>query len=120
MKQGMQMLVGVACLLAPLALAAGPLKLDAPMGAPLARAMLARWGYGATDASVAALATQTPRAMVQRGWREPSRVAPAVSASLDALADAPPLAERLRFQPSANTIADTAIEKNSSVVCRAR
>ena len=69
MKQAMRVLGGVACMLATLTQAAGPLKLDTPMDAPLARAMLARWGYGATDASVAALTGQTPRAMVQRGWR---------------------------------------------------
>lgn len=94
MKQAMRVLGGVACMLATLTQAAGPLKLDTPMDAPLARAMLARWGYGATDASVAALTGQTPRAMVQRGWRAPSGVAPAVRTALDALADAPPLAER--------------------------
>lgn len=90
MKQAMRVLGGVACMLTTLTQAAGPLKLDTPMDAPLARAMLARWGYGATDASVAALTGQTPRAMVQRGWRAPSGVAPAVRTALDALADAPP------------------------------
>ena len=44
MKQAMRVLGGVACMLATLTQAAGPLKLDTPMDAPLARAMLAQVG----------------------------------------------------------------------------
>lgn len=87
-----RVLLAALCVGAPTAQAA--VALDAPMGPQLARAMLARWGYGATDSSVAAHAKLTPRAMLQRGLSQPSGLPAAAQAALDALPDAPPLAER--------------------------
>ena len=61
------------------------LKLNQPMGEPLARAMLARFGYGATERSLAEYARLSPNAMLQRGIRDGAMLPETVRQQLAAL-----------------------------------
>ena len=66
------------------------LKLNQPMGEPLARAMLARFGYGATERSLAEYARLSPSAMLQRGIRDGAMLPETVRQQLAALPSSHP------------------------------
>ena len=64
---------------------------DRPMAESTARAMLSRFGYGATPASLSLAMTQTPRQYLMRGILDGSRLPAPVSDQIAALPIAAPL-----------------------------
>lgn len=67
--------------------------LDRPMDEATARAMLNRFGYGATPASLAAATGQTPRQYLMHALRDGSNLPPPVAAQIAAMPIAQPLDE---------------------------
>lgn len=66
---------------------------DRPMDAATARAMLGRFGYGATPGTLAIATALTPREYLMRGIRQGSALPPAVAAQVRALPVSDPLEE---------------------------
>ncbi|MDE2367319.1 MAG: hypothetical protein KGM95_10350, partial [Betaproteobacteria bacterium] len=62
--------------------AAQSIELDRPMGESLARAMLSRFGYGATTDSIASAVRMSPRAYIERGIFEDSALPAAISSQI--------------------------------------
>lgn len=69
------------------------LALDRPMGEATARAMLSRFGFGPTRASLAAAASQSPREYLRAGIVGISRLPPAIAQAVAALPAARPVDE---------------------------
>lgn len=85
----------------------GSLDLDRPMQEGVARAMLNRFGYGATPASLAEAVRQTPRQYLTHALRDGSRLPVQVSDGIAQLPIAQPLdATWARLGPGASGRAD--------------
>ncbi|HEX8875020.1 MAG TPA: DUF1800 domain-containing protein [Nitrosospira sp.] len=72
--------------------AAQSIELDRPMGESLARAMLGRFGYGATIDSIASAARMSPRAYIERGIFEDSALPAIISSQIADMPASQPIA----------------------------
>jgi uncharacterized protein (DUF1800 family) len=88
----MRIVITIALWLAVAVAGATGLDTDRTMDEATARAMLGRFGYGATPAALAATMQLTPREYLMRGITQESVLPPAVVAQIHALPTAAPLA----------------------------
>ena len=88
---------------------------DAPMGAATARAMLERFGYGATLVDIERIATLTPREYIERGIQEGSVLPGSTQQRIDALQISAP-AQQLweEWGPGGNQIDMLAMDQRNA------
>ena len=67
------------------------LNLDQAMGEPLARQMLARFGYGATQAALASASGMSVKRYLQSGLHDASQLPAVITAQIAALPSSQPL-----------------------------
>ncbi|MBK7354508.1 DUF1800 domain-containing protein [Propionivibrio sp.] len=88
-RRSLAMLVAIAAAAQPLV--ATGLEINRLMDEPTARAMVSRFGYGATPSALSAAMSQTPGQYLTHAIRDPSRLPPSVTDQIAALPVSEPL-----------------------------